>query len=185
MKLSIEPRHEEWLTREWETGIKGWSSDIAPFYAALAEALPNGCRLLEIGVHEGRSLLFFAHLRRVAGHVDVLHGVDPVTGEARDRFYQHRDRLGLGETVRLVTAWSAEYSLRVPARLYDVVFIDGGHEYRSVREDILAYQDKVRSGGILAGHDYGNDVEWPGVRVAVDELLPLASHYRSCWWVTR
>ena len=36
----------------------------------------------------------------------------------------------------------------------DFVFIDANHSYDSVKRDIIAWQPKVRSGGIIAGHDY-------------------------------
>lgn len=36
----------------------------------------------------------------------------------------------------------------------DFVFIDADHSYKAVKEDINAWYPKVRSGGILSGHDY-------------------------------
>jgi hypothetical protein len=36
----------------------------------------------------------------------------------------------------------------------DFVYIDANHTYESVSDDILTWYPKVRSGGILAGHDY-------------------------------
>lgn len=61
----------------------------------------------------------------------------------------------------------------------DGVFIDAAHEYESVSADIMAWRPKVRSGGILAGHDYGNG--WPGVRQAVQEFLPLHRQVGDSW----
>ncbi len=48
----------------------------------------------------------------------------------------------------------------------DFVFIDASHEYRDVLDDLAAWYPKVRSGGVLAGHDY----HWPGVSRAVREF---------------
>ena len=36
----------------------------------------------------------------------------------------------------------------------DFVFIDANHEHPAVDEDIAAWTPKVRSGGIVSGHDY-------------------------------
>jgi hypothetical protein len=36
----------------------------------------------------------------------------------------------------------------------DFVFIDGNHKYDFVLQDIRAWEPKVRSGGIVSGHDY-------------------------------
>ena len=52
----------------------------------------------------------------------------------------------------------------------DLVFIDANHDYDHVKETILAWKDKVRPGGILAGHNYGRK-RLPGVKQAVDELF--------------
>lgn len=53
----------------------------------------------------------------------------------------------------------------------DFVYIDADHSYEAVKEDIRAWEPKVRKGGIVSGDDYyvfpnsGND----GVVRAVDE----------------
>jgi predicted O-methyltransferase YrrM len=50
----------------------------------------------------------------------------------------------------------------------DFVFIDGDHSYEAVKADIQAWLPKVKSNGLLAGHDYG----WcESVRKAVHEVL--------------
>lgn len=56
----------------------------------------------------------------------------------------------------------------------DFVYIDGDHSYAGVTEDILAWYPKLRTGGVLAGHDYcpGNPQRGHvyGVIQAVDEF---------------
>jgi hypothetical protein len=49
-----------------------------------------------------------------------------------------------------------------------MVFIDGAHDYESVKRDILTWSARLRPGGLLCGHDRNQ----PGVRRAIDELLP-------------
>ncbi len=54
----------------------------------------------------------------------------------------------------------------------DFVFIDGNHEYEYVLEDIIEWTKKVKPGGIVAGHDYKEDVERNyGVKRAVHEYI--------------
>ena len=74
---------------------------------------------------------------------------------------------------------------------FDMVFIDGMHDYAYVYQDIVAWRSLLVPGGLLCGHDY-----WDpniGVRQAVDELLPGANvlddpaegtvYSRQCiWW---
>ena len=52
----------------------------------------------------------------------------------------------------------------------DLVFIDGDHSYKHAKQDILAWNPKVRIGGLLTGHDYNPD--FPDVIKAVNECLP-------------
>lgn len=53
----------------------------------------------------------------------------------------------------------------------DFVYLDAGHEYENIKADFEAWYTKVRPGGIIAGHDYGHDNEFPGVKKYIDELI--------------
>lgn len=49
---------------------------------------------------------------------------------------------------------SVEAVRRFPDGALDFVYIDGRHEQAFVAEDIATWSPKVRSGGIVSGHDY-------------------------------
>lgn len=51
----------------------------------------------------------------------------------------------------------------------DLVFIDGGHDYETVRSDTRLAEEIVRPGGVIVWHDY-NAVPGIGVRRLIDEL---------------
>ena len=51
----------------------------------------------------------------------------------------------------------------------DFVYIDGEHNYEAVQQDMQDWWRTVKSGGILAGHDY--DQNNPGTIQAVDEFV--------------
>ena len=53
----------------------------------------------------------------------------------------------------------------------DFIFIDAEHSYESAFADIAAWWPKLKPGGFLFGHDYGQP-RFPGVQQAFDELLP-------------
>jgi predicted O-methyltransferase YrrM len=55
---------------------------------------------------------------------------------------------------------------------FDCIFIDGSHDYESVKRDICMWSRLVKKGGILCGHDY--NISHFGVKDAVDELFPNA-----------
>lgn len=58
----------------------------------------------------------------------------------------------------------------IPNDSLDFVYIDAGHSYIEVKQDFETYYPKVRSGGIISGHDYGlNDCI--GVKMFIDEYI--------------
>jgi len=67
-----------------------------------------------------------------------------------------------------------EAAERIPHHSLDFVYLDARHDFPSVTQDLSHWVDKVRPGGILAGHDY-LDGSFPGgefdVRSAVDEFF--------------
>jgi hypothetical protein len=51
----------------------------------------------------------------------------------------------------------------------DCVFIDAAHDEVNVRADIDHWRERVKRGGILAGHDFQDG--YPGVQAAVRAKL--------------
>lgn len=66
---------------------------------------------------------------------------------ARDISYKYPGRMSL------LRGLSLEAVKIFANNTLDFVHIDGDHSYESVRADILAWYPKLKSGGILAGHD--------------------------------
>lgn len=64
----------------------------------------------------------------------------------------------------------------IPYKSLDLCFIDGDHGYKGVMKDINNYKSKVKSGGILAGHDYNIDYQI-GQEYSEDVLENQGSHY--------
>lgn len=79
---------------------------------------------------------------------------------------------------------SEQASRRFADRTVGLVYIDGLHDYESVRRDIELWMPKVHSGGILSGHDYCND--HPGVMKAVQEMIGevgVIEDEMPSWWI--
>jgi hypothetical protein len=75
--------------------------------------------------------------------------------------------------VRLLEGLSPDAAGQFENATLDYVYIDGNHAYLAVREDLRAWNPKVRPGGLLAGHDYLDGVRNGclfGVKTAVDEF---------------
>ena len=68
----------------------------------------------------------------------------------------------------------------------DLVFIDALHDYEHVMQDISLWYPLVRTGGVLAGHDFNH--KWPGVERAVADHFNLADvgiGFDSVWFVVK
>ena len=171
----------------WRPTLPGWSHDILPFYARLAEELPSAPTVVEIGVAWGRSLVFLAsRLGERGAKGAALWGVDSwaPAGELWTQtdlpraaalhqgktmlrvLVEHAtdDELAMIRVLQLHSTRAAY--LFAPASL-DVVFIDGDHSRAG--DDLSAWAPKVKRGGLLCGHDYHDDA-WPQVVADVDHF---------------
>lgn len=68
----------------------------------------------------------------------------------------------------LIKAYTHEAAKQVPDESLDFIFIDADHSYEGCKRDIIDWSPKLKRTGWLLGHD----INWPGVRKAVDELVP-------------
>ena len=71
---------------------------------------------------------------------------------------------------------------------FDFIYIDAGHDRESVMNDLVHWYPKVKDGGIVCGHDYGNmTVPDLGVNVSVDAFFKkLGKEVHTAeidWWV--
>ena len=84
---------------------------------------------------------------------------------------------------------SVDASKRVEDESFDFVFLDANHTFESVMQDLHAWFDKIRSGGIFCGDDYESS-RHSGVTRAVNHFFKIKdipvhtnkSHKRF-WWV--
>lgn len=117
----------------------------------------------EIGVGSGklsRRLLRDVPWLALVG-VDACFRADRARAieELRDE-YRHR--------YLLLPMRSTQGAKHVTPGSLDFAFIDAGHSYRSVHDDVRAWRDRVSPNGWLLGHDYGHP-RYHGVRRAVRE----------------
>ena len=64
--------------------------------------------------------------------------------------------------IKVLRMYSSEAAKQIPNGSLDFAYIDARHDYCGVLEDIVSYWPKIRSGGILAGHDYVSHEEVGG-----------------------
>jgi predicted O-methyltransferase YrrM len=138
--------------------------------------LAAGKVVLEIGSYCGRSTICLAHTAKSVLAVDPFDGRGtPSPADTYQTFLDNLQRHGVAERVGVRRGTTSEVTPELPA-VFDLVFVDGAHDYESVRADIQAAMAVLKPDGVLAFHDYRLPDERdgqldPGVRRAVDELL--------------
>ncbi len=132
-----------------------------------ALALPPGATVLEIGSHQGRSTVVLGSvLRARGGH---LIAVDPfVEGRlfgglsTREKFERNIAAAQLDDVVELVPDYSTTLE---PGweRSFDLLYIDGKHDFWTVRSD-LRWRRHLPDNGAIVIHDCFSSI---GVTLAV------------------
>jgi hypothetical protein len=129
--------------------------------------------------------------------VEGNHLTDPEQIENSNKMYE--------ECYEKVNLWAAEnygvetirdVSLKAVDKFeynnLDFVYIDANHLYDYVKADIGAWWQRIRSGGILAGHDYFIEPHFVDVKKAVDEFALMSGRHLYVttddapyysWWI--
>lgn len=143
--------------------IEGWLREEEG--RVLAE-LARDKRVLEIGSYSGRSTVCMARTAKHVTAVDYFDGRGtPVPQDTLAAFRRNLERYGVTGKVSICHPHES-YSLPE----YDLVFIDGAHDYQSVLRDIASARAVLADGGMIAFHDY-TDPSHQGVTDAVDDLI--------------
>ncbi|MET0414301.1 MAG: class I SAM-dependent methyltransferase [Polyangiaceae bacterium] len=110
-------------------------------------------RYLEIGVFEGRSLLWM--MENVFTHDSArATAVDPCFMPYGERLQQNLAASGLGHKIDLVRGPAREHLRRLPLNSYDVAYVDGSHLGADVLHDLVHTWELLRVGGIMIIDDY-------------------------------
>jgi len=84
--------------------------------------------------------------------------------------------------VEIIRKPSLEAIRDVPDKSLDFVYIDEMHEFDPVMADLILWNEKIRSGGIMSGHDYSPPTWYNGVMLAVDTYTK--AHDINPWFIT-
>jgi|GEM_PF-702851 len=181
--------------RDWST-VPGFFNYHLQ-YTSIAKRLQDGDTIAEVGVWMGRSIIFMAQTLKRMGKKVKLIAVDTFAGEEgqpvhedtvaahggnfRAAFEANVERCGVADMITIIQGDSAASAAQVADGSLAFCYIDAAHDYASVKRDILAWKDKVKPGGVFAGHD----AQHKPVMDAVDELLPNAKVMLPCWMLIK
>ncbi|HEX4685437.1 MAG TPA: class I SAM-dependent methyltransferase [Nocardioides sp.] len=155
------------------SGIEGWlTRDQASVLFGAARSLPPASTVVEIGSHQGRSTVVLAAGLPPGSRLVAVDPFDPGwrygAPSTRDRLLAHLDAAGVADRVEVVATTS-----RVARATHDgpvgLLYVDGKHDYRTVRDD-LRWAGRVPDGGVVLVHDAFSSL---GVTLALLRTLPL------------
>lgn len=169
--------------------------DYAALYDALVKRAVDGDCIVEVGAYLGRSGCYLGKKIVESGKKVTLLCVDvwPPTYRNPDNekiliwhestfetFYANVRQCHLTKVIvpiRAESVWAASFVRNGLAS----VFIDGDHSYESCLADIKAWLPKVKSGGLICGHDYS--ATFPGVPKAVGEMFGSKIRLAGQCWI--
>jgi hypothetical protein len=173
--------------------IQGWFS-FSQLYSYVVQKFPEGSHFVEVGVWKGTSAAYMGVEIINSGKkikFDCIDPFIPVGDEMPEFKITHEDLKNtfinnmkpLEGYYNLITIGSPECTKVYNDKSIDFVFIDGDHSYNAVIKDIEAWLPKMKSGSILAGHDYG----FPEVKKACHDIFgenDWSDYFNGdCWMI--
>lgn len=174
--------------------IQGWFN-MENQYLELLDLVPEGGLFVELGSWKGKSTSFMATEIANKGKKINFFTVDAFKGATNNpepyeiSSYKTDNEIVFNEfvsnTAHLTDYFSVivEESDRASRHFVDgsvdAIFIDAGHSYEAVRDDIKSWLPKMKIGSTMSGHDFN----WTGVKKAVLESLGQPDKTENvCWF---
>jgi hypothetical protein len=180
-----------------------WGSD---YYDVIPSIINNfNLKIVaEVGV------AFGGHLEKILSttNIEEVYAIDPyiLFDSSTDSFsyqgvkynQQDYDELFLFTKERLeninkkVTFFrdtSINASIKIKDDYLDIVFIDAEHTFEALKKDLEIWECKVKTGGIISGHDY-NHGNFPDVKKVIDAWVSEKNYELNIekgyvWWVIK
>lgn len=193
--------------RRWEGKMEFHYGTRTRFFSALLKEkmeFPIVCA--EVGIDMGHYVQYLVDALK--DDVSMMYGIDSFrvyrhysrkTRSSGGRAYRPRwaqkdwdnlylqvvEKFSCYNNVLILRSTSEEASWIVPDGLH-YVFIDAGHDYHNVINDIHLWEEKIVNGGILSGHDYKGK-KYKDVTVAVDDYArrfgrKVENPILGCWY---
>ncbi len=154
--------------------------------------------ILEIGIYRGQVLTLFSILSKVNNIVSDIHGISPFSPSG-DHVSTYLSNLDYFEDVKLNFKY---FNLEVPnlhvgfsndetmievinSRTWDLIYIDGNHDYEVVKEDFFHSAQNCVKGGLIVLDDsslytdynptFNSSAGHPGPSKLADEILLMGN----------
>tara|TARA_Y100000310_G_C20694835_1_gene824880 strand:- start:3169 stop:3753 length:585 start_codon:yes stop_codon:yes gene_type:complete len=153
----------------------------------------NKNNLLGIGAEMGVKRGAFSSYILDNWEGELLYSIDSWASRAKlEKHYPIAIRVlsEYGNRSKIIKERSIDAAKIIENNSLDFCYIDGGHKYEQVKEDLNSWWPKIKTNGVFCGHDYSIDEQayiqrvrtknkirkkWPswGVKKAVDEFCEV------------
>jgi hypothetical protein len=151
--------------------------------------MPDRFKAIEIGVYRGQVVSLWGLIAKNLGKTPEIYGVSPFEGTDDEVNSYSKDLNYLSDIETIFRRFQVPWEWFTPIKgksqrpevitevdqsaPYDILYIDGGHEYGDVEQDIENYTPLLRRGGILVMDDASCHLNMP----------PFSQDmgYNRCW----
>jgi hypothetical protein len=129
---------------------------------SLLKELPKNAIVAELGVNKGdfsQKILELNQPQKL--HLIDLWGTERYHAGLRIKVEERFSKEISNESVIIHQGFSTDFADHFPNSYFDWIYIDTDHSYQTTKNELLLYKDKIKPGGIIAGHDFakGNMVK--------------------------
>lgn len=173
------------MTERWKTTM----GFVEPPDIEVLQIIAKEKICLEIGSLYGRSTVCMADVAKSVYSVDTHKangmGVEQIEG-GYTSLYNFLYNIEGYSNIAVCVGRSQDIVPNFNDDFFDLVFIDGGHSYEAVIEDLKVSWPKLKINGVMSFHDYR---AWPGITQTVDEYFKkseINTHPKSCiCWIIK
>jgi hypothetical protein len=168
--------------------VHGWFKDEAALLISMLDKYQKSKNIsgnvFEIGVHHGRSSIFFSHLLAKGEFLNVCdlfssEGNVSSSGSGDELiFKQNMDKFGGNQANRIFKCFSSELTPSMISNNYRFFHIDGGHNPDEALGDLELAAETTHKEGVIVVDDPFRD-EWPGVTEAILVFLQKYSEFEA------
>lgn len=141
---------------------------------------------VEIGVFQGKNLEKYCQAGFKMYGIDswISYGDYRSHQSLEDLYEVSKERLSPYPNCTLIRKLSYDALKDFDKRSLDFVYIDGNHKFEYIAADLVYWTQKVKRGGIVAGHDY-YDTKGYRTNRSVGPVVDAycKSHDIKNWWV--
>jgi predicted O-methyltransferase YrrM len=172
----------------WEK-IEGWFT-YNELYQEIVNNSSNNSVFIEIGTWKGQSTVFMAEkIKESSKHIkfyaiDTFEGSDEHKNELvilnKTLYKEYLKNIEpVKDYIITIKGNSNKVHEQFKNESIDFIFIDGDHTLKGITSDLKNWYPKIKSNGIIAGHDY----LYPDIKSVVDIFFSFKAKYYhdNCW----